>query len=529
MRATCCALRVAPVLTERQVSCSTSTPVRQQSWARAATSLALCVALAVPSPDACAAWADAAQQERNDSALTGGARTFRPLSREEAQRKRALFTDESYTALLALARYAEYVEALRTSEAAPGCEACAANRLRLERAWQTVANEINEGGSFRQATWGAALQRTLARAGGVLRDSRATQAALTDLVSQVGDPYSVYLPPAAFRAALRRPLPAERDYAAALSTGIGLQLGGRQSNSGWRIAEVAASSPAEEAGVHRGDYLVAVDAVDMRSTSVSSDDVAALLRGPEGSAVTLTLARPGGRGPLHSVRLERRALQQPAVTVRALPLPRGGLAAYVRIRYFSSDGTAALRLALLEGEVDGVDGYVFDLRNDPGGVLEEAVASAAMLLPCGAVVARTQRGGVDDISYRACELPAGQFASPPMAQLSAAQAVVLLDGGSASAAEVFAGALRDNGRARLLGERSFGKSSVQFFFPQADGGLKLTVKKWLTPKRRDVGAQPRGLLPDDVCVDYPRALGATQDACLRAALRMLNADRSRMT
>ena len=114
----------------------------------------------------------AADDGWSDDALTGGARAFRPLSAEEAERKRDLFTDDAFDGMLALARYADYVEAKRGAEAAPGCDACARNRAKLERAYQTVANEAyvpRERGGFSQARWAEALLVTLRGAGGVLR------------------------------------------------------------------------------------------------------------------------------------------------------------------------------------------------------------------------------------------------------------------------------------------------------------------------------------------------------------------------
>jgi C-terminal peptidase prc len=503
-----------------------------------ATALALALAASLSAPlQACAALADAADaaaaQQRNDAALSGGERAFRPLSAAEAASKRALFTPDAYAGMLSLSSYASFVESVRAAEAAPGCEACASERRRLERAWQTVANEAysGQGAAFSQAAWGAALLPALRDAGGLLRTPQATAAAVRAMVATVGDPYSAYLSPPEWRAALRRPQQAERDYAAALAVGVGVQLGEAvPGRGGWRVAAPLAGSPAEEGGVGVGDVLLRVDGTPL--AGLGAAQVRALLRGPDGSAATLTLAprAQGSRAPPRTLTLTRRPLPLPATSVpELLPLPSGrGAALALRLRYFSADGTAELAKAVRYGEASGVSGYVLDVRNNPGGVLEEAVASAALFAPCGARLAQTHRGGAGaDVRYVACALPPGQFAAPPAAPLTRKPIVLLVNAGSASAAEAFAAALRDASAAQLLGARTFGKSQVQFFFPLADGGgLRLTVLHWRTPRRGDdVARAPRGLAPDAPCADHPRARGDAPDACTREALKLLEQPR----
>jgi carboxyl-terminal processing protease len=226
------------------------------------------------------------------------------------------------------------------------------------------------------------------------------------------------------------------------------------------------------------------------------------------------------------VSLERRSLLRPAASVRLVDLPGERLALAVRIRLFCSDSSRLLTAALRAGEALGVEGYLLDLRNCPGGVLEEAVSSAELMLPCHRPIAQTRRGGkAPEYVYTSCELPSGQFtkrASAPLAP-SGARVAVLLNNASASAAEAFSSALRDNGRALLYGERSFGKARVQFFFPlEESGGLKLTVKSWAGPKGSSV--EGRGLAPDVACRredNVPKS--EPVDACAAAALRYVAA------
>ena len=220
-----------------------------------------------------------------DTAVTGGERAYRPLSKQESNAKRGLFTADSFQAALEVADYARDVETVaRPLETAPGCGRCQPNRLRLERAWQTTAHEALY---LDQQKWAQQLKRTLVEAGGVIRDEAQLQASLASLLSAVGDEYSAYLPPPAWERALRRPTgPAQQKYDAALATGVGLQLE-KEGGGGWRVAAPGADGPAEAAGVRRGDTLLAVDGVSV--TGRSEEEVEASLRGPEGSTVTLLL------------------------------------------------------------------------------------------------------------------------------------------------------------------------------------------------------------------------------------------------
>ena len=444
-----------------------------------------------------------------------------------------LFTDDAFAGMLALNQYISYVDSLEDKEAEPGCEACAAQRKKLEKAWQTVSNEAYSGTTFTQAEWARQLFPVLKDAGGLLHSPAETSRALADLMTRLNEPYSSYLPPSEWRSALRRPLPVEREYAAAQAVGVGLQLGA-QDDHGILVAAPLAGSPAEAGGVRTRDVLVAVD--DVPVAGLSADAVQALLRGPDGSDVSLQLS--SARRGVHSVKVTRRALPLPPLPLPellALPDGGGGGALLLRIRYFSSDGTAALAKAVRYGEMAGVSGYIIDLRNNPGGVLEEAIAAAANFAPCGARLAQTTRTSVvPEVRYVACALPAGQFAAPPPGPLTSRPVVVIVNEATASAAEAFAAALRDAHGAKLVGAPTFGKSQVQFFFPLDDaphddvGGLRITVMHWLTPQSGDdVAATPRGLRPDLACDDYPRKAGEPPDACLRLALRTLARDARR--
>ncbi|KAF8072837.1 CBR1 [Scenedesmus sp. PABB004] len=474
-----------------------------------------------------------------------------------------LFTPEAWAGMLKLEAYARYVESLCDAEAAPGCEACTANRLVLEKAWQTVSAEFYDpSGRFSQSAWAQQLLTVLRAHGGVLRSRPETFAALGELVGSLGDRYSAFLEPSAFRRALRRPLPAERAYLAAQYVGVGLQLGGLAPQGGGRVVEAPlVESPAEGAGIRRGDRLLDIEGIP--SESLTLDEATTLLRGPAGSTVSLTVA-PGGRGGApRQLELERRPLPQPAVKVRPPPpgagggaarrapvaaaaaadagaaalraclqetqlrLPDGRVVECVRLHYFSHDATTALAGIIAAAEAEGrVAGYVIDLRNDPGGVFEEAVAIASLFEDPTRAVAQTVRSssGLVDVVWRPSGLAPSAWPDVMAGPLTSKPLVLLVNANTASASEVLAGALRDYGRATLIGETTFGKGLVQYYFPMGEGlgGLKLTVAKYLTPHAYDISRQG-GLVPDVPCNDYPHGVftPGTADRCVVEALGVI--------
>ncbi|KAI8470624.1 MAG: ClpP/crotonase-like domain-containing protein [Monoraphidium minutum] len=447
---------------------------------------------------------------------------------------RDLFTDDGWEGMRRLQSYARFVEVLQDSgaEDAPGCEACTANRLLLEQAWQSVqtcaAEFFDASGRFSQAWWAEQLLDVMEARGGALRTRPETHAALRDLVGRLGDKYSAFLDSNEFRRALRRPSPQERSYLAAQYVGVGIQFGGLAPGGGRLVEAPLSESPAEAAGVVRGDRVLEIDGIPAEELTL--DETTTLLRGPAGSLVEITLApRAPAAAPL-ALTLERAPLPQPPLMEARLPLPDGRSAAYIRLHYFDSSATSALRGLVARFEEEGVAGYVLDLRNNAGGVFEEAVAMAAMFLPPPADIAETVRGGspqVIDSVWRAGALSPEIF--PEVARagpLSRRPAAVLVNSSSASASEVLAGALRDNRRAVLIGERTFGKGVVQYFFPLGDdgSGLRLTVSKYLTPSRYDISLQG-GLPPDVACRDYPHGVftPGPPDSCTAAALQFVDA------
>ena len=303
-------------------------------------------------------------------------------------------------------------------------------------------------------------------------DDRLEQAAVAGMVASL-DPHSAFLDAAAYDEM--------RVSTAGTYTGVGIEVA--EDDDG-RIVVVAPieGSPADLAGVHAGDQLVEVDG--RRIAPGALEEAIARMRGIAGTRVEVKLLREGAAAPL-ALQLERSEVH--VRTVRAERLPGGY--GYVRVSHFSDatpgDFNAAIVGMQRAPQAAPLRGLVLDLRENPGGVLESAVGVADSLLDAGLIVRADGR------------TPEARFemAATPGDLLGGAPVVVLVDGGSASGAEIVAGALRDHGRATLMGERTYGKGSVQTVMPLRDGeALKLTTSRYFTPAGRSIHA--RGLEPD---------------------------------
>ena len=277
-------------------------------------------------------------------------------------------------------------------------------------------------------------------------------------------------------------------------------------------------SPAAGAGVRSGDVIIAVNDRPVRADHL--DDTINMMRGSAGSSVRLAVGRSGEPGPL-LFNLQRSEVH--VHSVRSEPLPGGY--GYVRITQFSDSTPEDLDAALLKlvgtGATPAVRGLVLDLRGNPGGVLESAVSVADAFLDDGVIVradGRTPEARFE-MDASAGDLMAGR----PI--------VVLVDGGSASGSEIVAGALRDHRRATLMGERTFGKGSVQTVIPLRDGqALKLTTSKYFTPSGTSI--HEKGIEPDVVIAGAlqrgaetallpPPVPAPTQDPAVLTALQYL--------
>ncbi|GAB3730651.1 S41 family peptidase [Luteimonas pelagia] len=286
------------------------------------------------------------------------------------------------------------------------------------------------------------------------------------------DPHSAYLE--------RQATEAFTENTTGAYDGIGVELV-RQADGTLLIIAPIDDTPAARAGIKAGDVVVAIDGEPL----APGDDRSEPLRGARGSEVVLTLQREGRDAPF-DVTVVRDTIRVASVRGRMLEPGFG----YIRISTFQADtgNDFATRLKALQGEAGGaLRGLVIDLRSNPGGLLTTAVQVADELLDDGVIVSTRGRLPVSDT----------RFSATPGDRLAGAPVVVLVDAGSASAAEVLAGALRDHERARIVGSRTFGKGSVQTLLPLENGdSVKLTTARYYTPD--DISIQARGITPDVV-------------------------------
>ncbi len=259
--------------------------------------------------------------------------------------------------------------------------------------------------------------------------------------------------------------------------GIGAEVGLNKDGLVVIVAPID-GSPAQAAGVNAGDIILKVDGVDMTGLSIS--DVVSKVVGPAGTHVTITLQDPG-TGAVRDVTITRAKITIQNVTWVMLP---GTNIADIRIAAFSLGVTKDLRKAIQEIQAQGSTSIILDLRNDPGGLLDEAVGVTSQFLGNGKVLlvknAQGQEQGVQVQS-------GGSALSIPM--------VVLVNQGTGSAAEIVAGALQDAYRATLIGQTTFGTGTVLNGFPLSDGSqILLATEEWLTPNGRVIWH--KGIAPD---------------------------------
>lgn len=299
-------------------------------------------------------------------------------------------------------------------------------------------------------------------------DKSLLDAAIRGMLSEL-DPHSSYLSP--------DDLEALDDFSRGRYIGIGVNL--LVEDQQIVVKQIINDSPADESGVNPGDIITAIDGRPVKGRHLP--DAIDELGGEPDTELTVTVLTPGEKE--RELQLMRKYIQIPTLSFEMLDLSYG----YFKMTQFHRESAADLERALDSIKAEGTElrGLVIDLRNNPGGVLQPAVNIADGFLDEGLIVTMRGRDSSTQMEFRAHQ---GDW-------LPGKPIVLLVDRGSASASEVLAGALQDHGRALVIGERTFGKGSVQSVVPLRNGGgIKLTTARYYTPSGKSIQAQ--GILPD---------------------------------
>lgn len=303
---------------------------------------------------------------------------------------------------------------------------------------------------------------------GKVDDKAMVYDAINGALSSLDDPYTLFLPPAEAKRF--------NDDLKGEFSGIGAEIEKRDGNI--TIVAPLEDSPAEKAGLKPKDIIVKID--DESTQDMALDDAIDKIRGEKGTPVKLNVAREGATG------LQDLTVTRDTIIVKSVKweIKKDNIG-YIKVSQFGEDTEELISQALDEMLTKKPKGVIVDLRNNPGGFLDAAVDITSLFVKDrGAIVKEENKAG--QISeLKATNRP--KFTDTPM--------VVLVNGGSASASEIFAGAVQDYGRAKLIGEKTFGKGSVQVLESLKGGAaVRITIAKWLTPKNRQINKE--GIKPD---------------------------------
>jgi carboxyl-terminal processing protease len=329
-----------------------------------------------------------------------------------------------------------------------------------------------------------------------VKKSTLEQSSLKAIVASLHDRYSEYFTPSESKA-FTQSINGQFE-------GVGMTIDSTDTKKGLLVRMVFNGSPAKQAGISPGDVIVAVDG---KTTLGKPADVSTgLIRGPAGTSVTLGVRRHG-TAPMKSIKVQRKKIDVPLVQSRVVQ--RGGKKlAVIRLFQFSRGASKQVRDAVEKAFAKGAKGIVLDLRGNPGGELIEGRDVPSLFIDKGLIVSTRGRHSPEQKLYAS-----GNPVAPTIPM------VVLVDHGSASAAEICAGALRDDGRATIVGEKTFGKGVFQNVEPLRNGGLlKLTIGSYYLPKGENLAGD--GINPQVRAHDNPKS---RRDEALPVALRVLQA------
>jgi carboxyl-terminal processing protease len=350
----------------------------------------------------------------------------------------------------------------------PPAAAFTAEQQLVLQAWRTV-NQAYYDGNFNHQNWFLTRDRTLKEP---LADEEAAYQRITKMLATLDEPFTRLLRPEQYRSL-------KVNTAGELS-GVGLQIGVKADRNEIEVIAPIAGSPAARAGILPHDTIVQIDATP--TSELTLDTAAVRMRGATGTNVSL-IVQTADRSP-REVILIREKIELNPVTAE-LHTENGRKIGYLRLSQFSAKAAQELADNINKLNKQGATAYILDLRNNPGGLVQAGVEIARQWLDKGTIVYTVDRKG----AIEAIEATDTAIVKAPL--------VVLVNEGTASASEILAGALQDNGRAKLVGAKTFGKGLIQSLFDLPNGsGLAVTVAKYETPNHHDI--HKLGITPDRI-------------------------------
>lgn len=366
------------------------------------------------------------------------------------------------------------------------------NEKLLLQSWRLV-NQAYVDDTFNHQNWWLMRQQLLKKHP---HTSEETYQAIEEMLATLDDPYTRLIRPEQYNN-LKISTSGEL-------SGIGLQIYINPETNYLEVVSPLPESPAELAGFQPQDHILEIDGID--ATTFTLEEAAAKIRGKIGTKVTLKI-QPKDSQEIKTIEVVRDRLSLSSVIAK-LDTENGNMAiGNIRLTQFSGNAAEDLAKAIRKLEKEGAKAYILDLRNNPGGLLQAGVEIARLWLKPSTIVYTVNREGI-----------LGSFDSNTQ-PLTEAPIVVLVNQGSASASEILAGALQDNHRAILIGEKTFGKGLIQSLFELPDGaGLAITVAKYETPSHKDINKL--GITPDLVVTQEPisyQQIGTLEDKQYQAA------------
>lgn len=377
----------------------------------------------------------------------------------------------------------------------PPAAALTENQQLVMQAWRIVNNAYVDG-SFNHQNWWLIREKAMKQR---LESKEATYTAIAKMLSTLDDPFTRFLRPDQYRS-LQVTTSGEL-------SGVGLQIAIDAETGELEVVTPITGSPAAAAGIQARDRILMIDG--MPTKQITLDDAAARMRGVAGTSVTLTIQHQGETPQEIDLVRSRITVNPVYAELRNQPdtIPVG----YIRLSQFSANAPTEVAQAIKQLEQQGAQGYILDLRNNPGGLLQAGIEIAQYWLDEGTIVYTVNRQGI-----------IGSFEASGVA-LTNDPLIILVNQGTASASEILAGALQDNGRAKLVGEKTFGKGLIQSLFELPDGsGLAVTVAKYETPNHHDINKL--GITPDQLVSVKPITLdqvGTSLDQQYQQALQLL--------